>query len=230
MAARSATGARILLVDEHAAFREPLAHVLGRQPWVYVVLEAASPAHALPLATQADVCVTELIFGGTAGVDPLPDIAAANSDARVLVLTAVDDLTLQGRAVEAGAAGVLSKGASLSEVLMAIRALAQGSRVANWPQMVALLQHARRERRRQQQRTRRLETLTVRERDVLSSLAEGLSDKEVAQRLGISVDTVRTHLANVFGKIQVESRLQAALYAVRHGLVATDTPPHHGFR
>jgi len=121
--------------------------------------------------------------------------------------------------VEAGAAGVLNKSASIKDVIEAARRLAAGEAVLSTDEISELLRIAGRRREQDRETLQAVESLTPREREVLGLLAEGLSDKEIADRLYVGSGTVRNHVVSVFGKLGVHSRLQALVFAVRHGIV-----------
>jgi DNA-binding NarL/FixJ family response regulator len=211
-------GMKVLLIDEHAAFRQALARVLEDEPGVASVAEAGTIAQARELRDHVDICLTELRLPDGSALDLIPELLLTGEGLPILVLTGTADELLMARAVEAGAVGLLHKQAALGEVLDALRRLGRGDRLIDGRRMRELVQLARIQRQRDKELHQRIDSLTARERDVLGALVEGLSDKEVAGRLQISVDTVRTHLVNLFGKLQVESRLQAVIFALRHGL------------
>ena len=153
------------------------------------------------------------------GVELIRDLRALNPHALVLVVTARADRERWAEAIEAGAAGVLHKSASLDQIIGAIRRLHAGEHLLSPAELLELLRLAGERRARDLEARVALGRLTPRERDVLQALAEGLSDKEIAQRLHISVETVRTHMVNILGKLGVDSRLQALVVALRHGFV-----------
>jgi DNA-binding NarL/FixJ family response regulator len=215
---------RVLLVDDHASVRQALAILLERNPDMNVVGQAGSleEARAALAETEADVAVVDLGLPDGDGVDLVADVRAANPDAAVLVLTAVTDQRHLDRAVEAGASGVLNKAEPLPVVLNAVRRLAAGEPLLSSSDLRELLERLRlagREREQSREAEAALGRLTSREREVLEGVAEGLSDKEIAERLYISGKTVRSHVASILAKFGVESRLQALIFAVRHGAI-----------
>jgi DNA-binding NarL/FixJ family response regulator len=202
---------RVLLVDDHAAFRQPLAFMLGREPGLVVIGQAGSLAEARPLLNGVDVAVIDLDLPDGHGADLIQEVQIANPASMVLVLSASHDAREHARAVEAGAVGVLHKAASLAEVIAAVRRLGAGEPLLAPREVVALLRPATRP---------PTVVLTAREHDVLVALADGLADKEIAARLHLSTETVRTHMVNILSKLGVHSRLQALLVALRQGLVS----------
>lgn len=213
---------RILLVDDHALFRQPLSFMLEREPDMTVAGQAGTLAEARRAVQSAggvDVAVVDLGLPDGDGVELIRDLRALNPHALVLVVTAQADRWRWAEALEAGAAGVLHKSASLDQIIDAIRRLHAGEYLLSPGELLELLRLAGERRARDAGARAALGKLTPRERDVLQALAEGLSDKEIAQHLHISVETVRTHMVNILGKLGVESRLQALIVALRHGFV-----------
>jgi DNA-binding NarL/FixJ family response regulator len=212
---------RLLLVDDHASSRELLALMIADEPGITDVFQASSLAEAAPLLDRADVAVIDLGLPDGDGLSLVRDLRRRRPDTRVLVLTASFDPRSAERAISAGAAAVLNKTISLDELRQALRRAGVGTAVepgvdrsgprdAPGPLADPRIGAKR---------------LSPREHDVLEALADGLTDKEIGLRLGISTETVRTHMAGLFGKLGVESRLQALAFAVRWGLVRTEPTP-----
>ena len=215
---------RILLVDDHASARQPLAILLGREPDVDVVAQAGSlaEARAALAATEIDVAVVDLGLPDGDGAALVKDVCATNPHGAVLVLTAETDRARLARAVEAGASGVLNKAAPLTEIIGAIHRLSAGESLLSPRELLDLLDLLRlagREREQDQSARVALARLTAREREVLQALADGLSDKEIAERLHVSGKTVKSHMVSILDKLGVASRLQALVFALRHGAV-----------
>ena len=210
---------RVLLVDDHAAFRQPLAFMLGREEDVEVIAQAGSLAEARRVLHGVDVAIVDLRLPAGDGLDLIKDVRAANRHGAILVLTAERDRKRVARAVGAGAAGVLHKSVSIEAVVDAVRRLAAGEPFFSPSEAIELLRLA--DRLKEQDRTTReaIGRLTPRERQVLQALAEGLTNEQIAHRLQIGTETVRRHLAHIFDKLGVDSRVQALAFAVRHDLV-----------
>ncbi len=215
---------RVLLVDDHAAFREPLAFMFDREPEFEVVAQAGSLTEARRDLELIDLAVVDLDLPDGDGTELIGELRAANPQSMVLVLTASVDREAYGRAVEAGAAGVLNKSARIMEVIEAARCLAEGKALLSGDEVVELLRLTAQRRERDHEARLAIEQLTPRELEVLQALADGLSDKEIAERLYVGSGTVRSHVVNIFGKLGVHSRLQALLFAVRHGLIDIVNP------
>ncbi len=215
---------RVMLVDDHASFRQPLAFMLGREADITVVAEAGSLAEARTVLARAepvdvDVAIVDLHLPDGDGVDVVRDLRAANPDGQVLVLSGETERDHLARAIEAGASGMLHKSARIAEIIDAVRRLCDGESLLSPRETVELFRLVGQQRDRDRRGRAALDRLTPREREVLAALADGLNDKEIAQRLGVGNETVRTHMVNVFGKLGVDSRLQALLFALRHGAI-----------
>jgi DNA-binding NarL/FixJ family response regulator len=212
---------RLLLVEDHVSFRQTLALVFDGEPDFEVVAQAGSVAEARRVMgdREADLGVVDLSLPDGEGIELIEDLREANPLFAALVLTASLDKAEHARAVEAGAAGVLHKSADVDEILDATRRLATGETLLSPEELVELLRIAGQSREEEREVRASIEQLTRREREVLYALAEGLSNKQIAERLHMSVDTERTHMMNILSKLGVHSRLQALLFAARHGLV-----------
>jgi DNA-binding NarL/FixJ family response regulator len=210
---------RVLLVEDHAIVRELFASAFDRQPDFEVVAQAGSLAEARGSLDGVDVAVLDLRLPDGEGTDLIAQLRANNAHCAALVLTASMDLGTYARAVRAGAAGVLHKSANLREVMHTMRRLVAGEALLSQKEVVELLRIADREHTESHKAFASFERLTPRERDVLGALAEGLNDKEIAARLGVSVGTTRGYVAGILTKFDAHSRLQALVLAARHGLV-----------
>lgn len=210
---------RVLLVEDHATFREPLAFMFDWEPDFEVVAQAGSLAEARRMLDGIDLAVVDLDLPDGDGTELIGELRATNPHGMVLVLTASAQREVHARAVEAGAAGVLHKTARIKEVIDAARRLVAGEALLSTDEIIELLRLADRRREQDREAQRTIKQLTPREREVLQLLAEGLSDKEISARLYVGSGTVRNHVVSIFGKLGVHSRLQALLFAARHGLV-----------
>ena len=213
---------RVLLVDDHASFREMLAFVFDRQLEFEVVAQAGSLAEARCMLEGVDLAVVDLDLPDGNGMDLIAELHAVNPDGMVLVLTASPDREVHARVVQEGAAGVLHKSARVKDIIGAARHLIAGEPILSVNEVLELFRIAGRSRERDFESQRAIEELTPREREVLQALTDGLSDKQIAQRLSVSVGTVGNHFVNIFRKLGVRSRLQALVFALRHGIVDID--------
>ena len=203
---------RILLVDDHSVVRQGLRMFLSAGGEFEIVGEARDGEEAVQLASELnpDVVLMDLLMPVMDGITAIGQIRARQPDVEVIALTSVlEDASVVG-AVRAGAIGYLLKNTEGAELRWAVRAAAEGQ-VQLSPEASARLMAELRQ-------PVQAEALTERETDVLKLLAAGKSNKEVAQRLGITERTVKTHVSSIMGKLDVRSRTQAALYAVRAGI------------
>ena len=213
---------RVLLVDDHHSFRQPLAFMLGREPDLEVVGQAGSLAEARMLPTSVDLAIVDLNLPDGDGTSLIKDLRLANPTATILVLTASAGRRVIARAVAAGAAGVLHKSVHIADIIAAVRRLHAGDLLLAPAEVAELVLEGRSEDAQDLAARAAIAQLTPREREVLQALATGMNNDEIGEQLHIGVETVRRHLANVFSKLDVDSRLQALAFAVRFGLVTYD--------
>lgn len=210
---------RILLVEDHSSFRQALALILEREENFAVVGQASTLAEARDMAEGVDVAVVDLALPDGSGTDLIRELHAEQPHLMSLVLSATLDQTQLARAIEAGAAGILHKSAAIDDIVGSVRRLKDGEAIISPNDVIAMLRLASREREKERQAQRSIERLTRREREVLQALAEGLDGKEIASKLHITAETERTHMVNILNKLGLHSRLQALIFAVRHGIV-----------
>ena len=210
-----------MLVEDHAAFRQTLALVFDQQPDFEVVAQAGSLAEARRVMRrrEADLGVIDLGLPDGEGFELIEQLREANPHFAALVLTASMDKAEHARAIEAGAAGVLHKSSEVEDIMGAARRLAAGETLISPDELVEMLRLAGQSRDDRREARANIEQLTPREMQVLRALAEGLTNRQIAERLHMSVDTERTHMMNILSKLGVHSRLQALLFAARYGLV-----------
>ena len=204
---------RVLIADDHSIVRQGLRMFLGSDPELDIVGEARDGAQALNLARELkpDVVLMDLLMPVMDGITATGAIRRELPEVEVIALTSVLEDASVIDAVRAGAIGYLLKDTEAHELRRAIKAAAAGQ-VQLAPQAAARLMH--------EVRTpeKASEPLTERETEVLKLLARGQSNKEIAQALNIGEQTVKTHVSHVLEKLEVPSRTQAALYAIRVGL------------
>lgn len=214
---------RVLLIEDHVAFREGLSFMFNREPEFEVVGQAGSLAEARNmLELGVDVAIIDLDLPDGDGAQLIGELHEANPQAMALVLTASAERGRHARVVEAGAAGVLHKSAYVSDVIDAVRRLEAGEALLTANEVGEMLRLADQQRAHDEEVRQATGSLTPRELEVLQALAEGLSDMEMADRLYVSVGTVRNHVARILGKLEVHSRLQALVFAARQGIVKID--------
>jgi DNA-binding NarL/FixJ family response regulator len=210
----SADGApiRILLVDDHEMVRTGLRSFLDLQPDMDVVGEAGSGEQALALLPrlQPDVVVLDLVLPGMTGVEAARRMRQDHPEVKVVALTSFAGQDLVLPAVRAGVAGYLLKDVGAAELADALRAAHAGGSPLH-PQVAATVMAS--------VNSRPDDPLTVREREVLRLIARGLSNRLIARELSLAEKTVKAHVSAILSKLGVADRTQAALYAVRSGLV-----------
>jgi DNA-binding NarL/FixJ family response regulator/class 3 adenylate cyclase len=207
---------RVLLVDDHAVVRRGLRGFLELLKDFDVVGEAENGREGVAAADRLvpDVILMDLLMPEMGGLEAIEAIKQAHPEIEIVAVTSFIEEEKVTSALEAGASGYLLKDAEAEEVAQAIRAAYNGE-VHLDPAVSRLLA----QRMRQRKDAEPVEPLTTREKEVLSQLAKGASNKEIAYELGITERTARTHVSNILGKLGLASRTQAALYAVEHKLV-----------
>ncbi|MGH2868944.1 MAG: response regulator [Solirubrobacteraceae bacterium] len=213
---------RVLIVDDHAVVREGLRTFLELQDGIEVAGEAADGDEAVAAAERLgpDVILMDLVMPRRDGVSAMRALRERAPRARVIVLTSfLDDGRLMP-ALQAGAAGYLLKDVEPSELARAVRSAHAGEAMID-PTVAARLLHTLSD---PQARAASGEQLTRREREVLSLIVAGRSNKRIARELEIAEKTVKTHVGHVLAKLGVADRTQAALLAVRSGLVEGPRP------
>ena len=219
---------RVLIVDDHAMVRQGLRTFLELQDnsaWrITVVGEAVNGIEAVELAreTQPDIVLLDLVMPQMDGIYATPRIRECSPNSRIIILTSFGEEDKVLPAIRAGAQGYLLKDIPPDELVHAIREAYLG-KVQLHPDIAKKLLSAVAG---QEMSVNHLVTssageLTEREQEVLNLIAEGLSNREIAKKMFISEKTVKTHVSNLLGKLHLEDRTQAAIYALKHG-VSTD--------
>lgn len=208
---------RVLVVDDHVVVREGLCALITARPDMEVVGEAADGIEAVLKARsqQPDVILMDLAMPRRGGIEATQEIKQENANARILVLTSFAEDKNVFLAIKAGAQGYLLKDSSSRDLIEAIRAVYQGE--LSLQPSIAL--KVIRELSRPTDLPPAEQPLTGREVEVLKLVAQGLSNQEIAEELVISERTVTTHVSNILAKLHLANRTQAALYAIREGLV-----------
>lgn len=208
------TPIRVLIVDDHTIVREGLRTLLAEEAEIEVVGEAANGLEALGLVAmhQPQVVLMDLVMAGIDGIETTRRIRQMNTPCQVLVLTSFGDDQRVRDAVQAGAIGYLLKDVLKADLLRAIHAAARGEPTLHPEAQRVLIRQTRTP-------AAPFRDLTERELDVLRLIGQGKSNREIATTLHLTEGTVKGYVSTILAKLQVEDRTQAALYAVRHGLV-----------
>jgi len=206
----------ILLVDDHVVVRQGLKMVISLEPDFEVAGEASDGEEAVAAAheLQPDVVLMDLLMPVMNGVEAIRRLKEELPEIEIVALTSVLEDRLVVEAVEAGAMGYLLKETSPEVLFEAIRAASRGE--------VRLDPRARKRLLREVRTPEMRESLTARETETLRLLARGLANREIAEELGVSEMTVKTHVSSVLSKLHLKSRTQAALFALREGLVGLE--------
>jgi DNA-binding NarL/FixJ family response regulator len=205
----------VVVVDDHDVFRNGLISLLAEQG-IDVVGDTPDGEEAIRLVARLapDVVVMDLNLPGISGLEAIARLAVEAPSTRVLVLTISADETHVTEAIVAGACGYLLKDASIAEIVSGVRSAAAGESLIS-PKIATMLLDQIRSAPGAEARAE----LSERECDVLRLVAEGMENIEIAERLFISPQTVKNHISNILAKLQMENRIQAAVYAVRQGIV-----------
>ena len=214
---------RIFIADDHAMFREGLRALFAALPDIEVVGEASNGTGAVAQATalQPDVVLMDINMPDLNGIEATREILTTQSGMGIIMLTMLEDDASVFAAMRAGARGYVLKGAHHDEILQAIRAVATGQAVfgpAIATRMMNFFQGLNQPAAKTGNAVQAFPELTDREREVLILIAQGVSNKEIAEKLVISVKTVSNHITNIFGKLQVADRAQAIIRARDAGL------------
>ena len=205
---------RVLIADDHPLFREGVAHSLAAEPDMALVGQAVSGEEALSLARDLlpDVLLLDIAMPGKGGLAAAAEIAAACPATKIVMLTVSeheDDLLA---AFKAGARGYVLKGVSARELANVVRVVASGEAYVSPSLAAGVLVEMTRSR-----APDPLNELTEREREILQLVAQGLTNREIGERLHLAEKTVKHYMTNVLGKLHVRSRVEAALLAARRG-------------
>jgi DNA-binding NarL/FixJ family response regulator len=207
---------RVVVVDDHDVFRRGLAKLLGEHD-LDVVGQAADGWEALKAVGRLapDVVVIDLSLPRMSGIEAIERLSLDAPSARVLVLTISADEVDVTQAILAGACGYLLKDASIDEIVAGVKAAAAGESLISSKVATTLLDQVRSTAPATEQRVE----LSEREVEVMRLVAEGMDNGAIAEALFISPQTVKNHISNILAKLQMDNRIQAAVYAVRQGLV-----------
>lgn len=216
---------RILLVDDHGVLRAGLRALLNSESDLVVVGEATDGAQVAQLTEllSPDVVLMDVSMAGKDGIETTRELRKVHPDVRVLLLTIHDDEWLVREAIRVGAAGYIVKNAVESELINAIRAVSAGHMYIHPSLTRALIS----EETRSTSTNLHVETLTMREVQVLMLVARGHTNKQIAELLNLSTRTVESHRANMMAKLDLHSRVELVRYASEHGLLNTHSDGIH---
>jgi DNA-binding NarL/FixJ family response regulator len=212
---------RILIVDDHLVVRAGLHMLIENHPGMTVVAMASNRSEALDLGSSAgpNLILLDLDLGGENALEFITQLRETAPNARILVLTGVRDTDAHRQAVQLGAMGIVLKEHAPDVLIKAIEKVYDGEIWLDRPTMGRMLREmSSRDEKVVDPEVVKIESLTQRERDVVALIAEGLKNKQIAQRLFISETTVTHHLSSVYSKLGVSDRLELVIYAFSHKL------------
>ena len=212
---------RILLADDHTVMRAGLRALLERQPNLEIVGEAQDGRQTVELASVQvpDVVVMDIAMPNLNGIEATRRMISKHSSISVVILSMYSDESYVMRALEAGARAYLLKDSTVTDIVRAIEAVSQGKSFFS-PKISRILAEEYVRVLKQKGVADSYELLTVREREILQLLAEGKTNKEVANALNISLYTAETHRGNILQKLGLHSTAELVLYAVRKGIIS----------
>ena len=212
---------RVLVVDDQELFRRGLTMLLAIEPGIEVIGEAGDGVEGTTLATTAapDVILLDIRMPKRSGIEACLAIKEAVPSAKIIMLTVSDEEADLYEAVKSGAAGYLLKDSSIEEVAQAVRVVADGQSLISPSMAVKLIDEFKQMSRPERENVPGGLRLTERELEVLRLVAKGMNNREIARQLYISENTVKNHVRNILEKLQLHSRMEAVMYAVREKLL-----------
>jgi NarL family two-component system response regulator LiaR len=218
---------RLLLCDDHAMFRQGLQSILETEDDVRIIGEASTGREAVryALETKPDVVLMDIQMPELDGVAATKEILAEDPDIRVIILTMYRQDRYVFEAIKAGARGYMLKDAGAADLIAAIRRVAAGETLLNAELAASILEEFRTTVQLPVPEGHRLRELTPREEEILRHLAQGASNLEIAEALQVSEKTIRNRLTEIFAKLRLNNRTQAALYALREGIATLQDRP-----
>ncbi|WP_433252392.1 response regulator [Streptosporangium sp. CA-135522] len=221
--ARSGDPIRVLIVDDHALIRRSLEMALAAETDIEVVGEASDGQEAVELADRLtpDVMLMDVRMPRRSGIEAAREIKASVPSTRIIMLTVSDEEEDLFEAIKAGATGYLLKNVQLDEVPEAVRGVHEGQSLINPAMAAKLISEFANMSRKEAERPPQLPVprLTEREMEVLRLVAKGMNNREIAKQLFISENTVKNHVRNILDKLQLHSRMEAVVYAVRERML-----------
>ena len=210
---------RVLIVDDHTVVRQGLRFLLQQEPDIEIVGEAADGAQAIEMVRDQvpAVVLLDLLMPNTDGLTALREIKRISPATQVVILTSHQGDDQLFEAIKAGAVSYVLKTAGVDAVMESVRAAARGESVLDPSVAAKVLQEMRRRREHDP-----VDQLSPREIEVLTALARGRSNKEIAKDLSIGEETVKTHVSNILSKLHLADRTQAAIYGLQQRLVRLD--------
>ena len=215
---------RILIADDHPVFREGLISIFRKEPEFEIVGEASHGRQALQLINNLhpDVLLLDLLMPLLTGLETLRELSDSSTPVRPIVLTAAIAQEQIAQALQLGARGIVLKDTPTEVLFSSIRTVMNGRFWVGQTEVKDLMEALRYYVASADEDSKKQFGLTSRERDVVSAITAGFTNREIAEKFSISEQTVKHHLRNIFDKTGVSNRLELALFAIKHGLVSTE--------
>jgi DNA-binding NarL/FixJ family response regulator len=215
---------RILIADDHPVFREGLISIFRKEPEFEIVGEASDGRQALQLINNLhpDVLLLDLLMPLLTGLETLRELSDSSTPVRPIVLTAAIAQEQIAQALQLGARGIVLKDTPTEVLFSSIRTVMNGRFWVGQTEVKDLMEALRYYVASADEDSKKQFGLTSRERDVVSAITVGFTNREIAEKFSISEQTVKHHLRNIFDKTGVSNRLELALFAIKHGLVSTE--------
>jgi DNA-binding NarL/FixJ family response regulator len=214
---------KVAIVDDHTLFREGIKRILSLEKDIEIVGEAFDGEEVLTLLTRCnpDIMLLDIKMERINGLQILPQIVEQYPSLKVILVTAQISLAESVRAIRDGARGIILKHAASEFLIKGIRRVFEGELWADTSTMTQVVESLSRKYRVERRPDKDRKELSERELEVVALVASGLRNKEIANKLFISEQTVKTHLSNIFQKLEINDRLELALYAMRNGLASS---------
>ena len=211
---------KVVVADDHAIVREGVRMILAREQDIEVVGEAGDGQQALDLVAslRPQVVIMDISMPGMGGVEATQRLKAKHPEVQVLALTMHEDETYVFQLLRAGAAGYVLKRAAAQDLVQAVRAAAKGDAFL-YPSIARKVVEDYLRRVETGEERERYDGLTTREKEILTLIAQGLSNQQIAEKLYISIKTVQTHRAHILEKLGLHDRTELVRYAIRKGLI-----------
>jgi DNA-binding NarL/FixJ family response regulator len=223
---RKDSNIRIVIADDHRTFAEALGTAIRLEDDLSVVAVVHDGESAIEVAMtkDPDVVIMDVEMPGVDGIAATRKIKEANPDTHIVIVSAHEEEHTRAKAIDAGAEGYVTKEEGIKELTSSVRAAARGERMFSPEETRRILDHLRKRRARDAADRERAERLTKRETEILQGLADGMPTERLAEQMGITRNTLRTHVQNILFKLKVHSKVEALALAIRHGKVRPGEP------